>query len=162
MTLETLQQRLEAAAADLDFGLPLSARSARRLACDARLVPVILGAEGQPLDVGRITYSCPMPMRRALVARDRGCCFPGCGAPPTRCDAHHVEHWAAGGSTALCNLCLLCRRHHRMIHAGEWAVRINTDGHPEFLPPPWVDPQRRPIRPHRVTLDTLRRTRDDS
>ncbi len=61
--------------------------------------------------------------RRALAARDRQCRFPGCGN--RRCDAHHVEHWADGGRTALDNLVLLCRRHHRAVH--EEGFRITRD-----------------------------------
>ena len=73
-----------------DFGGPITAESVRRIACDARVIPVVLGSKGEPLDVGRASYTVPAPMRRALVARDGGCAMPGCGRPPSWCQAHHI------------------------------------------------------------------------
>jgi hypothetical protein len=74
-------------------------------------------------------------MRRAVVARDRHCRFPGCDRPSAWCDAHHVVHWADGGATSVENLLLLCRRHHRMIHARRgFGVEI-VDGRPVFTRP---------------------------
>ncbi|WP_370453079.1 HNH endonuclease signature motif containing protein [Micromonospora sp. A202] len=86
------------------------------------------------------------PLRRALVLRDRGCAFPGCDRPPRWCDAHHIHHWADGGSTSLTNPVLLCAHHHRHVHRGEWTVRLGGDGRPEFVPPAWLDPDRLPRR----------------
>ncbi|MFQ6268330.1 HNH endonuclease signature motif containing protein [Kutzneria viridogrisea] len=80
-------------------------------------------------------YTVPTAIRRALEHRDGGCAFPGCGRPVRWCDAHHVRAWSRLGKTALHNLVLLCRLHHRMIHAGEWTVAI-LDGQPTFTPPP--------------------------
>jgi hypothetical protein len=91
---------------------PISAAETRRLACDAAIIPTLLGTRSEPLDVGRLSYTVPEPIRRALVFRDRGCSFPGCRRRPGRCHAHHVDHWADGGPTALDNLTLLCRFHH--------------------------------------------------
>jgi hypothetical protein len=90
---------------------------ARRLACDASVARVVLSGSSEPLDVGRRTPVVPPAMRRAVVVRDRGCRFPGCDRPQGWCDAHHVRHWADGGPTSLANLVLLCRRHHRLVHA---------------------------------------------
>jgi hypothetical protein len=61
---------------------------------------------------------------------------------------HHVIHWSDGGETTLTNAVLLCRYHHRVIHHGEWQIRIAADGLPEFLPPAWLDPAQRPRRNH--------------
>ncbi|WP_160312719.1 HNH endonuclease signature motif containing protein [Jiangella alkaliphila] len=88
----------------------------------------------------------------ALVARDKGCAFPGCSRPAAWTQAHHVKHWADGGATDLNNLVLLCGHHHRSVHHRGWTVRVGADGQPEFLPPPWIDPGRQPRRNtyHRV------------
>jgi hypothetical protein len=95
-------------------GVRVSAETSQRLACDAAVVAITEGPEGAVLDVGRKTRTIPPAIRRALSARDQQCRFPGCTS--RRCDAHHIEHWADGGSTRLDNLLLLCRRHHRMVH----------------------------------------------
>lgn len=136
-------------AATLGNDQVLTAATARRLACDAKIVPVVLGARSEPLDVGRASYVVPQPMRRALAVRDRGCAFPGCDRPPGWADAHHIKHWANGGQTKIDNLVLLCGHHHRVIHHDDWHVRI-TNGHPEFLPPPWLDPDRKPRRDNAI------------
>ncbi|WP_344025627.1 HNH endonuclease signature motif containing protein, partial [Kribbella jejuensis] len=83
----------------------LSAAAIRRLACDAGIIPIVLGSNSEPLDVGRCERLVTRPIRRALNARDRGCIV--CGAPPIMCDAHHLIHWLDGGTTAITNLALL-------------------------------------------------------
>ena len=87
-------------------------------------------SDGQVLDVGRKTRTVPPALRRALAARDRRCCFPGCRA--RRCDAHHVRHWAHGGATRLDNLVQLCRRHHRAVHEGGLRVTLDDAGAVRF------------------------------
>ncbi|MBQ0992756.1 DUF222 domain-containing protein [Micromonospora sp. H61] len=119
----------------LDTGLSLTPEAARRLACDATILPAVLGGAGQVLDVGRQRRLITGPLRRALVLRDRGCAFPGCDRPPRWCDAHHIHHWANGGPTSLGNAVLLCGHHHRHVHQADWVVRLGDDGHPEFIPP---------------------------
>jgi hypothetical protein len=123
----------------------LSAAQARRLACDAKIIPAVLGSESEVLDHGRAKRVVDPKLRRALHVRDRGCAFPGCRRPPKWTDAHHVRHWADGGPTDLDNLVLLCRQHHMLIHHSPWDVRIDH-GIPVFIPPATVDPHRRPIR----------------
>lgn len=105
----------------------LAASFARRVACDAAVIPAVLGARSEPLDVGRKTPVVPPAVRRAMVLRDGRCRFPGCDRPPAWCDAHHVTHWADGGSTSLSNLILLCRAHHRAVHEG-FGVRMTRTG----------------------------------
>jgi Domain of unknown function (DUF222)/HNH endonuclease len=135
-----------AGTADVDNGAgTITAGAARRIACDAHTIPIVLGGRSEPLDVGRATYTVPHPMRRALIARDRGCAFPGCDRPPGWCEAHHIVHWADGGPTTLANLTLLCDTHHRLIHAEDWHIRI-VEAHPEFIPPRWLDPHQTPTR----------------
>jgi hypothetical protein len=75
----------------------------------------------------------PTPIRRGLTARDQYCRFPGCTA--RRCDAHHIEHWADGGSTSLDNLMLLCRRHHTLLHEGGISIERNALGGLAFARP---------------------------
>jgi hypothetical protein len=92
--------------------------AARRIACDAGVSRTLMRGPSEPVEIGRKTQIVPSGLRRALVLRDGGCRFPGCGRPQTWCDAHHVRHWADGGETGLRNLVLLCRRHHRAVHEG--------------------------------------------
>lgn len=132
--------------ADLN-GVPsgLDATAARRLACDAKVIPAVLGSRSEPLDVGRASYTVPTALRRALVLRDGGCAFPGCNRPHTWCHAHHLQHWAQGGRTALDNLVLLCGHHHRLLHHTLWEGAV-VNGVAHFTPPPYVDPTRAPRR----------------
>jgi hypothetical protein len=99
-------------------GQPVSLAQARRIACDAGVVPAVLGGDGELLDVGRLTRVVPVGMRRALNLRDGGCRFAGCDRPASWCDAHHLRHWADGGDTGLGNLILLCGYHHTLVHQG--------------------------------------------
>lgn len=130
----------------LDTGAPLSVAAVRRLACDAQLVPAVLGTGGEPLDVGRASRDATVAIRRALELRDLGCAFPGCDRPARWCHAHHIWHWADGGPTSVDNLVLLCASHHRAVHHDGWQVRLAADRRPTFHPPPWIDPDRAPRR----------------
>ncbi|HJP64993.1 MAG TPA: DUF222 domain-containing protein [Actinomycetota bacterium] len=117
--------------AELEEAGPVSAEVARRLACDGSITRVVLSGPSEPLDVGRRTPVVSAPLRRAVVVRDGGCRFPGCGRPAPWCDAHHVRHWADGGETKLANLMLLCRPHHGLVHDGFRIVL--RDGHARFF-----------------------------
>ena len=101
--LAALQHHLGAQGGDLRWAGAVCGETVRRLACDAGIIPVVLGAAGEPLDVGRLSYPVTMAIRRALEARDRGCAFPGCERPPTWCVAHHIWHWEDGGPTCVGN-----------------------------------------------------------
>jgi hypothetical protein len=112
---------------ELDDGPALALDTARRLACDATLVGLVEGADGEPLNVGRKTRALPPALARALRARDRGCRFPGCDR--TRfTQGHHVKHWADGGETKLGNLVTLCHFHHHLVHEGGYGVAATDDG----------------------------------
>ncbi|NKR93940.1 DUF222 domain-containing protein [Rhodococcus hoagii] len=126
---------------------PLSIATARRLACDCHLTPIVM-EDGVPLNLGRTSRTVSKKQRRALIARDHGCAFPGCGTPPAHCEGHHVKHWADGGPTDLDNLVLLCRYHHQLLHHSHWDVKIGDDRHPWFTPPSTVDPYKKPIPAH--------------
>jgi hypothetical protein len=130
-----------------DAAQELSVATIRRLACDAEIIPAVLGTRGEPLDVGRAKRLVTPALWAALVIRDRHCAFPGCDRPPLMCHAHHIRHWISGGETKLDNLVLLCGHHHRTIHHSPWEIRLNPDDHqPEFLPPPKPGVERHWIR----------------
>ncbi|NKS43709.1 DUF222 domain-containing protein [Rhodococcus hoagii] len=126
---------------------PLSIATARRIACDCHLTPIVVD-DGVPLNLGRTSRTVSKKQRRALIARDHGCAFPGCGAPPAHCEGHHITHWADGGPTDLDNLVLLCRYHHQLLHHSHWDVKIGADRHPWFTPPSTVDPYKKPVPAH--------------
>ncbi len=119
---------------ELDHAGALHPSTARRLACDASVMPVVIAGPSEPLDVGRRTSVVSAALRRAVVLRDRGCRFSGCNRPHAWCDAHHVTHWAEGGETALHNLVLLCRPHHRLVHEGGFRLEM-LEGRPVFRRP---------------------------
>jgi hypothetical protein len=128
-------------ACQLDDGQLLHPETARRLACDASVVR-ILERDGRPLSVGRRTRSVPPALRRALQTRDRCCRFPGC-TQRRFLHAHHIDHWAHGGSTELTNLVQLCRFHHRLVHEGGYTLeRSGRRGELRFR---W--PDGRPLSP---------------
>ena len=114
--------------------LPLSPATARRLCCDASLVPVLEDASGNVLNIGRKTRAIPPSIRRALQIRDHGCRFPGC-CESRFVDAHHVQHWCDGGETRLDNLVLLCRHHHRLLHQDGYKMVKRGEQQFEFLTP---------------------------
>ena len=104
----------------------LSVATVRRLACDAGIIPMVLGTAGEPLDLGRTRRLVTRGLRTALWHRDQGCSFPGCTIPPQWTDAHHVQPWWAGGRTSLLNLALLCRRHHTHVHRHELTATVTA------------------------------------
>lgn len=103
----------------------LSPATARRLACEADIIPAVLGSRSELLDLGRTRRLVTPGQRRALTHRDRHCTYPGCSMPATWSDAHHIVHWADGGASDLSNLTLLCRRHHTHVH--EHALSASVD-----------------------------------
>ncbi|GLZ35138.1 HNH endonuclease [Lentzea sp. NBRC 105346] len=129
----------------LDNQEHIPVKQLRKLACEAGVIPIVMGSRSQPLNVGRKARLFNSGLRRALVARDRGCAFPGCDRPPRHCEGHHIKHWADGGKTSLHNGVLLCRRHHDLIHQSDWEVKL-LNGIPYFIPPAFLDPLRQPRR----------------
>jgi hypothetical protein len=117
----------------LEDGARISAETSRRLACDASRVVMTHDEDGRVVEVGARTRTIPPALRRALQHRDRGCCFPGCGVRYG--EGHHLRHWAQGGPTALSNLALLCRRHHRAVHEEGYQVERQPDGALQFRRP---------------------------
>ena len=111
-----------------DAGTELASETVRRLACDAEIIPICLGGPGGSADIGRARRTVPLRLRRLLIARDRHCKWPGCNAPPSRCDAHHIVHWAERGPTNLDNLLLLCHVHHQHLHEHGYELKAQPDG----------------------------------
>jgi hypothetical protein len=140
-------------AAVLSSGDDISVAEARRLACGAEILPMVLGSRSQPVDLGRAARLFTRGQKTALAARDGGCVFPGCDRPPGWTQAHHVTPWSRGGKTDLANGALLCGFHHRLVHEHDgpdgWQVRIAADGIPEVIPPESIDRRRRPVRHER-------------
>lgn len=122
-------------AGELEWAGLVPVATVRRLACDCDLTPIKVDSAGQVLDVGRARRTISSALRRALVARDRGCRWPGCGRPPGWTDGHHLRHWQDGGPTSLANTVLLCRRHHRRCHEEGWRLQFSPGGELVALPP---------------------------
>ena len=131
---DTLSQNGEPGRSHLEDGTRLAAETSRRLTCDASVVRVLRGPEGEVLDLGRKRRTASPALRRALEIRDRGCRWPGCGL--RFAEAHHITHWADGGETNQENTLLLCASHHRKVHEGGWKVFLNRkDGTAVFADP---------------------------
>jgi hypothetical protein len=127
-SVETLLGLLGAPGAETEFSLPISAKTVERWACDCSISRVLM-QDSVPIDVGRSQRTIKGPQRRALIARDKHCQWPGCERPASWCDGHHIVHWINGGGLELENMVLLCQRHHWMVHEGEWQlVKTDTDG----------------------------------
>ncbi|UXM92760.1 HNH endonuclease signature motif containing protein [Paenarthrobacter sp. JL.01a] len=125
----------------------------RKIACDADIIPVLLGTDSQILDIGRATRLFPPHIRKAITARDQGCAFPDCTLPAPWCEAHHITYWSHGGTTGTENGTLLCSHHHHLIHKEQWHIDMKT-GTPRFIPPPHIDPHQTPRRNHHHTVFT--------
>ena len=130
MTLETLAGGL--AAATLDTGDRIAAHTARRLACEAGIIPVVLDGRREVLDQGRRKRLFTRAQRIALATRDRGCTAIGCHTAAWFCHAHHDQPWATGGTTDLTNGRLLCPTHHRTAHDPRYDTRVLADHQIEF------------------------------
>jgi hypothetical protein len=146
----TLEEDGEPGRSELEDGTRVPAGTSRRIACDASVVRAKTAESGAGAEVGPRTRVVPPRMRRALEIRDRGCRFPGCGSRFT--DAHHIRHWADGGTTRLDNLVLVCKAHHRLLHDGRFKVRMDEDisERPVFSSPKGV---RIPEVPPAMSLD---------
>jgi hypothetical protein len=108
-------------------GQPIPVATLRRLCCDADIIPIVLGGDGEVLDVGRQCRTATRAQRRALRAMYRTCAHPQCDVRFDDCRIHHVTFWFHGGSTDLVNLVPLCDRHHHLVHEGGWALALTAD-----------------------------------
>ena len=126
--MATLTKAAGSQAAELEWAQPIPAETARRIACDCTITPILFGAESHQVDAGRTSRSIPPSMMRALIARDKHCRFPGCDRPVAWTQGHHLKHWADGGPTLPFNLALLCARHHHLTHEGGIRLEWGSDG----------------------------------
>lgn len=154
--LEVLEARLAGAGTILDTGQALSPALARQLACDAQIIPIVLGGASQPLDVGEQVRCFTGARRTAVEERDRGCVMPGCSRPAPWCEVHHIVHWADGGPTSVDNGCLACSEHHPLFETDDWRPEL-VDGRVWVRPPPSIDPTRTPRINHLHRTFPLRR-----
>jgi hypothetical protein len=122
---QDLQNR-SGAGTSLPTGQLLSPETIRRIACDAQIIPVVLGTDSEVLDMGRARRLFTPGILHAMWLRDGGCTIPGCTAPPFWADAHHIIHWVDGGQTSLLNGALLCGRHHTIAHQRGWTATATT------------------------------------
>lgn len=140
LDLETLEGRA-GWRCELDHTGTITPETARRLLCDAELSWLIVDSDSVPLNMGRTVRTATPAQHRALAIRDGGCTYQSCDRPPQWCDAHHIIPWEKGGPTDLDNLCLLCRRHHVLVHR----MHRNTGPGQGWTPP--SHPTHRPDPP---------------
>ncbi|TYL55307.1 DUF222 domain-containing protein [Nocardioides sp. BGMRC 2183] len=108
----------------------ISAAHARRLACTAKILPVVLGGKSEVLDLGRAQRLFSPAQRTALQLRDKCCRAEGCTIPARWCEAHHLDPWSQGGKTDLADGVLLCSFHHHLEHDPAYEVsRLPTGDH---------------------------------
>ena len=134
-SVDTLAGTKGAPAGELEGGGTVPAETVQRHACDSAIIR-ITGQGELDQELNHASRTLPAPTRRALESRDRHCVFPGCTRPPIWCDGHHLVWWTRGGPTALPNLALLCRPHHRMVHEEGWRLVRHQDGRFSAIPPP--------------------------
>src|SRR3989442_522823 len=145
-SIETLLGLSGAPAAEMEFSLPISAKAVERLACDCSVTRILLGSDSTVIDVGRARRVISGPQRKALNVRDRGCVWPGCDRPASWTSGHHLVHWIRNGSTDPPNRTLLCYRHPRMVHEGDWQI-VRTDVGSILTIPPITSFQQPPRGP---------------
>ena len=127
VSLETLREGVRGGGVS-ESGEVLSPGALRRIACDAGIVPVVLGSRSEVVDLGRAVRLFTPGQRRLLWRRDGGCTFPGCTIPATWTEAHHVRHWVDDGPTNVSNAALLCQRHHTEVHTKALTATVTDDG----------------------------------
>jgi hypothetical protein len=125
----------------LEDGTVIHPETARRLACDCKLETVLHDDEGRIVGIGRASRLVPRWMKRALLKRDGGCTFPCCNRKRFL-QAHHIKHWADGGTTDMANLTLGCPVHHKLIHEHGWTAELDDRGVTH-----WFRPDGRPYGP---------------
>ena len=119
-------------AATLDTGGRISAGEARRLACEAGIIPVVLGGPSVILDQGRDARYYDDNQEIAMTVRDQHCTTRGCDRPASLCHKHHDKPWSQGGRTDLKDGRLLCPWHHSRAHDSRYQMTTHPDNQVTF------------------------------
>jgi len=114
--------------ATLDTGDPVTADQARKLACEAGIIPMVLGGQSEVLDLGRKKRLYDRHQRIAIRHRDQHCTSHGCEWPAAMCHVHHNTPWSRGGNTNLADGRLLCPRHHTYAHSPKYEMKTIPNG----------------------------------
>ncbi|HUP98835.1 MAG TPA: DUF222 domain-containing protein, partial [Aeromicrobium sp.] len=123
VTIDESKLRSEVAAATLATGERLSAGQLRRLAANHDILPMVLGSDSVPIDLGRTQRLFSKAQRDALAVMDGGCTAPGCDRPPSWCEVQHTTPWQAGGNTNLDNATLHCPACHHRADTEGWKYK---------------------------------------
>jgi hypothetical protein len=132
VTIDEAQLRGRLEAAGLDTGESISAGEARRLACNAGMLPAVLGGGSLPLDLGRLKRLFSEAQRIALGLLFRTCAADGCERPYAWCELHHRHPWSHGGRTDLAGAAPLCHFHHQRVHDDSFTHRWAEGGRVTF------------------------------
>lgn len=140
--------------------IPISIESVERVACEGGILPIRFTDTDDVVALGREERLFTGRQKIALAARDGGCLWPGCDRSPNWTEAHHINPWADGGNTDLCDGVLLCRHHHMLLHNNHWNI-VRRGSEYSLIPPPEIDPGQEPIplRSKSAALHDLRRER---
>ena len=133
--VETLMGVCGAPAGAMQFSEPIALATVQRFACDSGITRILVNPKSLKMDIGRTKRVPSAPMRRALLARDGGCVWPGCDRPGSWTAAHHIRHWGHWGVTEIPNLASLCYRHHELCHEGGWDLAWSDEGRLLTIPP---------------------------
>ncbi|HEY9498015.1 MAG TPA: hypothetical protein VIQ78_03235, partial [Terrimesophilobacter sp.] len=140
--------------------IPISIDTVNRIACEGGILPIRFSSTDDVVALGREERLFTGRQKIALAARDGGCLWPDCDKSPGWTEAHHINQWAQGGRTDLCDGVLLCRYHHMLLHNNHWNILRKGTGY-WLIPPPDIDPEQTPIllRSKSAALNDLRRER---
>jgi hypothetical protein len=128
-------------------GIPIPVSLARRLACEAAVIPIVMGSTGEVLDLGRTTRLANRAQRRSCAAMYRTCAAPGCEVGFDRCEIHHLHWWEHGGPTDMANLVPFCGRHHHLIHDAGFTATLTANRTLNWYRPDGTHDADQPLRP---------------
>ena len=112
---------------ETDSGVPIPVATARRLACEGGLIPIVLDGDGVVLDEGRSKRLATAEQRAAIEAMQRTCSHPDCSVTVDDCRIHHLDPWRLDGLTNLDDLAPVCETHHHLVHEGGWTLTMTPD-----------------------------------